>query len=112
MVHLGDIIRQLREEAGLGLRELARKARVDAGSLSKLENHDQHQLNDENLARVAQALGTTADHVRARAGTDMAEPPPRRWPTLEEWLARDRNLTDDQRKVILAVYRSYVPPRR
>lgn len=108
MNHLGDIIHDLRTEAGLGLRELARQARVDASSLSRLEAHDQHQLNEENLARVAQALGTNAGALLAKVEDEDGVPVPRRWPTLAEWLDRDRSLTSEQRDVILSVYRSYV----
>lgn len=88
----------------MGLRELAREARVDPSSLSKLERHQQHTLNPENLARVAQTLGTTAESLLAKVGEELDGPPPRRWPTVEEVLARDRNLTEEQRDVILRMY--------
>lgn len=116
MTHLGDLIQQLRTEADLSIRGLSRLSGVDIASISRLENHQQHLLSRDNLAAVAQALGTSAEELERRAGLNGdAEPDDlmvrRRWPTLEEFLRRDRNLTEAQREVILAVYRSYTQPR-
>jgi transcriptional regulator with XRE-family HTH domain len=109
--HLGDVVRQLREDAGLSMSRLARASGVDLASISRLENHKQHLLTRENLARVAQALGSTATELERLAGGNHLEAAPSRWPTVEEVLARDRNLTDAQRDAIMTVYRSYVRRR-
>jgi transcriptional regulator with XRE-family HTH domain len=90
---------------------LARAAGVDIASISRLENHKQHLLTQENLARIGQALGTSASELERLAGGNHEQPVPQRWPTLEELLARDQNLTGAQRDAILAVYRSYVRRR-
>lgn len=109
--HLGDVVRELREDAGLSLSALSRRSGVDLSSLSRLERHIHHTMTMDNMAKVAQSLGTTVDAIKQRMAADGTEPISRRWPTLEEWLARDRNLTDHQRSIILAVYEGYVQPR-
>lgn len=106
--HMGDLIRELRDEAGLKVRELGREAGVDSAIISRLERHQQMSVSAENLSRLAQALGTTAEDLLARASEDEAQPPRRDWPTLEQWLRRDRNLTERQRAAILAVYEGFV----
>jgi len=106
--HLGDLIRELREEARLGVRDLERMSGVSSAVISRLENRHQGSVSAENLARLAQALGTTSDELWRRSRDEADAPPRRDWPTLEEWLRRDRNLTDSQREAILRVYQSYV----
>ena len=105
--HLGDVLRELREDAHLSMSELARRSRVALSLISRIESHQHHTMTPDNLAMLAQALGVTVDDVRRRVGDTDGHPSNEC--TLEEWLARDRNLTDDQRQVILSVYRSYVP---
>lgn len=105
--HLGDVIRELREQAGMTKADLSRAASVDQATISRIERHQQYLLTQENLARVAQALGTTAPELERLAGTNGASIPPG-WPTLEEWLRRDRYLTERQKEAILAVYQAYV----
>lgn len=109
---LGMTLRSLREVARLDQRELARQARVDVSAINRLENGASQSMRSENLAAVAQVLGTTTDAMlaAAREGADVT--PERRWPTLQEWLAHDRNLTDVQRDSLLVHYLSYVDPRR
>lgn len=105
-MHMGDVIRQARERAGLTMGQLARKANVDIASISRIEGHKQHLLSQENLAKVAQALGTTATELERQTGANSYRPAG--WPTLKELLAADVNLTERQRQAILAVYRAYV----
>jgi transcriptional regulator with XRE-family HTH domain len=62
------VVRQLREDAGLSMTRLARAAGVDIASISRLENHKQHLLTQENLARIGQALGTSASELERLAG--------------------------------------------
>lgn len=111
-VHIGELIKALREDAGLSVRDLARASGVDSGIISRIENGKQRGLASQNLASVAQVLGTTADSLlRESRERDVVEMPKRTWPTLREWLDRDRNLTDKQRDAIEAVYEGYVRPR-
>lgn len=105
-MHMGDAIRQLRERAGMSMGQLARRADVDIASISRIEAHKQHLLSQENMARVAQALNVTVEELERQAGSGNGLPPD--WPTLQEVLARDRNLTDHQREALLAVYEGFV----
>lgn len=104
--HLGDVLRELREQAGLSMTKLAHRAGVDVASISRIEAHKQHLLSQENLAKVAQTLGVTVEDLERAVGGNSVPPPG--WPTLVEWLQRDRNLSEKQRQAILAVYEAYV----
>ncbi len=99
----------MREDAGLGQRELARLAGVGIGALNKLETGKQRGLSADNLAGVAQALGSTVEELLRHAGEENGDgrPPLRKWPTIEEWLAHDRNLTEVQREALRMHYWSY-----
>lgn len=59
----GARIAELREALGLGLRELARKADVDAGLLSRLENGKAPNTSAVELAKICYALGTSIDEI-------------------------------------------------
>jgi transcriptional regulator with XRE-family HTH domain len=110
--HLGDLVRALREDRGLSLRELARRSNVDISTLSRLESHIHATMTRENLARVSQTLGVSVAEIERQLGSDNDDPPPRRrWPTLEEVVNRDKELTQIQREALIAHYRSYVHRR-
>jgi transcriptional regulator with XRE-family HTH domain len=109
--HMGDVIRELREQAGMTKADLSRAALVDLASLSRIESHKQYLLAPENLRRVAQALGTTAPELERMAGTNDVPSLPPNWPSLEEWLERDRYLTEAQKDAILRVYQGFGGPR-
>src|SRR5687768_16584897 len=64
--HLGDLIHQLLEEAGLTIGQLARASGVDKSIISRLEQQQQASLKAENLARLAQALHTSPDALLVR----------------------------------------------
>jgi transcriptional regulator with XRE-family HTH domain len=53
--HVGDLIRKLREQRGLGVVDLAKKAGLDKGTISKVENGK--PVSAETLERIATALG-------------------------------------------------------
>lgn len=109
--HLGDVLAELREDQGLSKSELARRSNVALSLISRIESHEHHTMTGDNLARIAQQLGATVDAIRERVDRENnAGHPVNEYP-LEEWLARDRNLTDVQRETIQAVYRSYVDRR-
>ncbi|MGH9957397.1 MAG: helix-turn-helix domain-containing protein [Pyrinomonadaceae bacterium] len=57
---IGEKIKNLREESGLTQRQLARKAGVDQGGLSKIERGLKANLTLEMLRRLARALGCSA----------------------------------------------------
>ena len=65
---MGDVLKELRIERGLGLNQLALKANVQKSMLSLVERNKQSGMSEKNLAKVAHALGTTSDAIKARAG--------------------------------------------
>jgi transcriptional regulator with XRE-family HTH domain len=55
----GERLRQRREAAGLSVRELARRSGLDDGYLSRIERGKMPPPQDEKLAKLDKALGTT-----------------------------------------------------
>ena len=107
--HIGDIIKQLRLDAGYSLSELSRRANVDISTLSRIERRVHHTITWENLARIAQALRTSVTEIERMMGGDNADPPPlSRWPTFEEVVNRDRDLKQNQRAALIVMYRAFL----
>ena len=81
--HIGQMLRKLRLQQNLTIAEIARKAQISSGMLSKIEN-GQTAASLDSLASLADALGTTlasifdgystdeggAQHVKAGQGPD------------------------------------------
>jgi DNA-binding Xre family transcriptional regulator len=68
--HLFAALRQVREQAGLSLQDLADRTGIDKGYLSRLETGGQENTTIETLCRVAAALGKDmqvffVDHAKA-----------------------------------------------
>ena len=63
MKTLGEIIRELREERDLSLRELAGKIDVSAAFLSDVELGRRY-LSDKHMQTVALALGTSLEDLK------------------------------------------------
>jgi transcriptional regulator with XRE-family HTH domain len=108
---VGDVLRELREDAGYSMTELARRANVDTSTLSRIERGIHRTITLENLTRLAQALGTSVAAIEQQLGGNDSEPLPRRWPSVEEVIERDRELTAVQKAALVAHYRSYVHRR-
>jgi transcriptional regulator with XRE-family HTH domain len=76
MQEIGERVLLLRRRGGLSQHGLAAKAGVDVMTISRLERGDKKRLEIEPLARLAQALGVTTDHL---LGLDRpGRPRPRR----------------------------------
>ena len=56
--HIGQTVRKLRLQQNLTIAEIARKASISSGMLSKIEN-GQTSASLDSLAGLADALGTT-----------------------------------------------------
>src|SRR5258706_9112568 len=56
--HIGQIVRKLRLQQSLTIAEIARKAQISSGMLSKIEN-SQTSPSLDTLVGLADALGTT-----------------------------------------------------
>jgi transcriptional regulator with XRE-family HTH domain len=63
---LGDVVRKLREQQHLTLRQLAAKADVNFTAIGRLEN-EPHRSEQRTIERVAAALGTTTLELFAAA---------------------------------------------
>ena len=76
---VGERVLLLRRREGLSQHALAAKAGVDVMTISRLESGKKKRLEIEPLARLAQALGVTTDHLLGR-DTPPQRPRPRKAP--------------------------------
>ncbi len=65
---LGAYVRKARQTAGLTLRELATRARLDYSMLSYIEAGQVDRPAPDKLIRLAAALGVEAEELLGRAG--------------------------------------------
>ena len=120
---LGAFIRAQRRLADLSLREMATMTDVSNAYLSQIER-GLHQPSVRVLSAIAQALRVSLDELLAEAGLGEAEQPARRETSgspphsaganhicsTVDAISADPRLSDDQRRALLGVYRSFVPP--
>ena len=105
---LGEFLRAQRQLAGLSLRQLAELARVSNPYLSQVER-GLHEPSLRVLTSLAQALGIPPHHLLVHAGL---EPEAQNGSSdVESAIAGDALLTDEEKRALLAVYRSYVAGR-
>ena len=104
---LGEFLRAQRQLAGLSLRQLAELARVSNPYLSQVER-GLHEPSLRVLTSLANALGIPPHHLLAQAGVqdDTSSSS-----DVESAIAADKRLTDEEKRALLAVYRSYVAGR-
>ena len=122
---LGAFIRAQRKQAQMSLRDLADLTNVSNPYLSQIER-GLHEPSMRVLKSISEALNVSIDTLLARAGL-VSDADDRRPATTRDRSAdtgaailADPALTDDQRQLLLAVYRSYIdansprpePPRR
>ena len=122
---LGAFIRAQRRLADLSLREMATMTQVSNAYLSQIER-GLHQPSVRVLGAIARALDVPPDELLAEAGLlgngrgPAASPPtaaPEATPepagdhvcSTEDAILADPALTDEQRRALLGVYRSFVP---
>lgn len=60
---MGYKIRETRESIGMSQTELSEKSGVSRGTISALENGTERVTTTKTLVRIANALGTTVDHI-------------------------------------------------
>lgn len=102
---LGDFIRQQREVANVSVRRLAELAGVSNPYLSQIERGLRRPSADI-LQQLAKALKISAETLYVRAGLlseDEADAP-----SVREAIARDPQLTPEQKQTLLNVYESFV----
>lgn len=71
MPNFSNYIKELREERGLGLRELAAKAVISASLLSKVENDKRGVPKIETLNKLAQVLNINTVEILFMAGHEI-----------------------------------------
>jgi transcriptional regulator with XRE-family HTH domain len=122
---LGAFIRAQRQLADLSLREMATMTQVSNAYLSQIER-GLHQPSVRVITAIARALDVPPDELLAEAGlrdSGRRSPPgredapdghrspgaPREKPacSTETAILADPALTNDQRRALLAVYRSF-----
>ena len=98
---LGAFIRQQRTEARLSLRRLAEMAEVSNPYLSQIER-GLRKPSAEILQRVAEALRISAETLYVQAGI-LDQPSD----DLADRIMADPHLTEDQKRALVQVYRSF-----
>ncbi len=103
---IGRFIREQRKLAELSVRRLADMAGVSNPYLSQIER-GLRKPSAEILQQLARALQVSAETMYVQAGMLDADagPPPA---NLESAIRNASELTDDQRKAMLSVYRSFL----
>jgi transcriptional regulator with XRE-family HTH domain len=110
---LGEFIRTQRHLANLSLRELAARTEISNPYLSQIER-GLHEPSVRVLKSLANALNVSAETLLAQAGLLEGEEKAAATPTVstESAIRADAALTEDQKKALLGVYRSYVSANR
>jgi transcriptional regulator with XRE-family HTH domain len=111
---LGRFIHAQRKLANLSLRELAALSDLSNAYLSQLER-GLHQPSMRVITQLARALGVPPETLLRQAGlldeesprTDAAPEAGAEPGSAEEAIRADPNLTEAQRRTLLAVYRSF-----
>ena len=107
---IGEFIREQRNLAELSVRRLADMAGVSNPYLSQIER-GLRKPSAEILLQLAQALQVSAQTMYVQAGMlDADAAPPQA--DLETAIRNAEELTEDQRKALLGVYRSFVTTAR
>jgi transcriptional regulator with XRE-family HTH domain len=102
---LGEFIRAQRQLARLSLRQLAELADVSNAYLSQVER-GLYQPSAQVLKNLAGALEISAESMYAQAGLLDGSNRPR--PSVEEAIALDERLSEDQKRALVGVYRGFL----
>ena len=110
MASTGDRIRAVREKRGLTQDQLADKAKISTGFLSDVENNKRN-ISSENLLKIANALGASADYLLRGETRDIIERQPVVIPPELSQAAEDLGLTYAQTLAALDAHNSVVARR-
>ena len=102
---IGEFIREQRQLAEMSLRRLADLAGVSNPYLSQIER-GLRKPSAQILQQLAKALQVSAETMYVRAG--MLDADAAHEPTLESAIRHAPELTEEQRKALLSVYRSFL----
>jgi transcriptional regulator with XRE-family HTH domain len=106
---LGSFIRTQRNLANLSLRDLAARTDISNPYLSQIER-GLHEPSVRVLKSIAKALNLSAESLLAQAGLleEVNQEREAERLSTEAAIRADADLTEDQKKALLGVYRSYV----
>ena len=109
---LGAFIRAQRTQAQMSLRDLADLSNVSNPYLSQIER-GLHEPSVRVLKAISEALNVSIDTLLSRAGLGADSDPnasniDERASDAGSAITSDPALTDEQRRSLLAVYRSYI----
>lgn len=110
---LGGFIRAQREMARLSLRQLSEMADVSNAYLSQIER-GLHEPSIRILKSVAEALNVSTEQLLEHAGLfdhETGEESSSGRAGTEEAIGSDPHLTDEEKRALISVYRSYVAGR-
>jgi transcriptional regulator with XRE-family HTH domain len=102
---LGAYIRAQRQLADLSLRQLADMSKVSNAYLSQIER-GLHQPSVRILQSIAGALNLSGETLLAEAGIldpDLADPAA----GVEKAVMADADLTDEEKHVLVGIYRNF-----
>ena len=100
---LGEFIREQRSSARLSLRKLSEAAGISNPYLSQIER-GLRKPSAEILQQIARALRISAETLYVRAGILEERSPD---DDLEGEVLRDRFLTEEQKQMLIQVYRAF-----
>jgi transcriptional regulator with XRE-family HTH domain len=107
---IGEFIRTQRRLAHLSLRQLADLAKVSNAYLSQVERGI-YKPSAKVLKHLAEALNVSAETLYAKAGLLEEDPDADVHTDVEEAVRLDPALTEEQKDILIRVYRGFVGPR-
>lgn len=108
----GEMLREARERKGMDQTLLGRRAGMSRRHIEEIESGVPWEQPDRNeVVKLAQAVGATVDDTEEllRAAGHLGPTEQLVSRTLE-WIWVDPLLTDDQKQLLIAVYRSFRMP--
>lgn len=104
---LGAYIRAQRQLADMSLRQLSGLSKVSNAYLSQIER-GLHQPSLKVLRAISEGLGISVEQLLAQAGMLAGTEPSERPQTdVEQAIADDEHLSDDEKNILVGVYRSF-----
>ncbi len=101
---LGEFLQEQRRSAQLSLRQLAERTGVSNPYLSQIER-GLRKPSAEVLQQIAKALRISAEALYVRAG--LLDHPQENGRTVEDAVLADPVLTDQQKRLLLDLYRTF-----
>ena len=101
---MGSFIRAQRQLSAMSLRQLAALSNVSNAYLSQIER-GLHQPSLKVVRSIAEALNISTEYLLSQSGV-LEKPEPSEQSSAETAILNDPVLTDEEKDVVLGVYRS------